>query len=127
VLFWMMPFNVGSSALVHANLDWSFGPFRYLLASPLFHRWHHTSASRGGSSNFAGTFPFIDLMFGTFYMPRAQRPDAYGPEDPEFPSGFAGQLLHPVRPRGNPAGRHDVRPSPGAAQSRALAVQDPTR
>jgi len=94
VLAWLMPFNVGTSALVHANLDWSFGPFRYVLVSPIYHRWHHTSAKRG-SSNFAGTFPLFDLVFGTFYMPPGQRPDAYGVDDPDFPTDFIGQLRHP--------------------------------
>ena len=99
VLVWLMPFNVGTSALVHANLDWDFGPFRYVLVSPVFHRWHHTSADRGGSSNFAGTFPLYDLMFGTFHMPAGQRPDAYGVDDPHFPSGFLRQLRYPLRSR----------------------------
>ncbi len=95
VLAWLMPFNVGTSALVHANLDWDFGPFRYVLVSPVYHHWHHTSAERGGSSNFAGTFPLFDLIFGTFHMPRDQRPSAYGLNDPDFPTGFFGQLRHP--------------------------------
>ncbi len=99
VLVWLMPFNVGTSALVHANLDWDFGPFRYVLVSPVFHRWHHTSAERGGSSNFAGTFPLYDLLFGTFHMPVGQRPDAYGVDDPHFPSGFLRQLRYPLKPR----------------------------
>jgi len=99
VLAWLMPFNVGTSALVHANLDWDFGWFRYVLVSPVYHRWHHTSAERGGSSNFAGTFPLYDLVFGTFHMPAGQRPDAYGVDDPHFPKGFFGQLLHPFRRR----------------------------
>ena len=98
VLVWLMPFNVGTSALVHANLDWDFGVFRYVLASPVFHRWHHTSAARGGSSNFAGTFPLFDLLFGTFYLPAEQRPDRYGVDDPHFPKNFVGQLRHPFAP-----------------------------
>ncbi|MBV9077313.1 MAG: sterol desaturase family protein, partial [Methylobacteriaceae bacterium] len=42
VLAWLAPFNVAMSAFVHANLDWTLGPFRYVIASPVFHRWHHT-------------------------------------------------------------------------------------
>ena len=98
VLVWLLPFTVGSSALVHANLDWDFGVFRYLLVSPVYHRWHHTSAERGGSSNFAGTFPLFDLLFGTFYLPTEQRPDCYGVDDPHFPTDFVGQLRHPFAP-----------------------------
>ena len=98
VLVWLMPFTVGSSALVHANLDWNFGVFRYVLVSPVYHRWHHTSAERGGSSNFAGTFPLFDLLFGTFYLPAKQRPDRYGVDDPHFPADFIGQLRRPFAP-----------------------------
>lgn len=37
------PFTIAHSAFVHANLDWSLGPFKYVLAGPVFHRWHHTA------------------------------------------------------------------------------------
>jgi sterol desaturase/sphingolipid hydroxylase (fatty acid hydroxylase superfamily) len=91
------PFTVAHSALVHANLNWTFGPFRFALASPVFHRWHHTAADRGGSKNFAGTFPIFDLLFGTFYMPKNERPDCYGVADPDFPATFGAQMLHPFK------------------------------
>jgi sterol desaturase/sphingolipid hydroxylase (fatty acid hydroxylase superfamily) len=97
VMLWVGPFTTATSAMVHANLNWTFGPFKYVLASPVFHRWHHTAADRGGSSNFAGTFPIWDLMFGTFYMPENEMPDAYGVADQHFPVGFGGQMLYPFR------------------------------
>jgi sterol desaturase/sphingolipid hydroxylase (fatty acid hydroxylase superfamily) len=28
-----------------------------VIATPVFHRWHHTTAERGGEKNFAATFP----------------------------------------------------------------------
>jgi sterol desaturase/sphingolipid hydroxylase (fatty acid hydroxylase superfamily) len=97
VLVWLMPWAVCSAALVHANLDWDFGRFRYLIASPVFHRWHHTSPDLGGNSNFAGTFPLIDLLFGTFYMPRGARPSGYGVDETDYPQDFLAQLAHPFR------------------------------
>jgi sterol desaturase/sphingolipid hydroxylase (fatty acid hydroxylase superfamily) len=97
IMLWVGPFTTATSAMVHANLNWTFGPFKYVLASPVFHRWHHTAADRGGSSNFAGTFPIWDLMFGTFYMPEHELPDAYGIDDQQFPEGFAGQMWYPFR------------------------------
>lgn len=100
VLGLLAPFNVIMSAFVHANLNWTLGPFRYVLASPVFHRWHHTAAERGGSKNFAGTFPVWDLMFGTFHMPENELPDAYGIGEPDFPKGFGGQLLYPFKDKG---------------------------
>jgi sterol desaturase/sphingolipid hydroxylase (fatty acid hydroxylase superfamily) len=97
VMLWVGPFTTASSAFVHANLNWTLGPFKYVIAGPVFHRWHHTAADRGGSKNFAGTFPIWDLLFGTFYMPARKLPDAYGIDDKRFPEGFAAQMLYPFR------------------------------
>lgn len=96
-LLWVGPFSTITSAFVHANLNWTLGPFKYAIAGPVFHRWHHTAADRGGSSNFAGTFPLWDLMFGTWYMPKDELPDAYGIDDKDFPESFAGQMAYPYR------------------------------
>ena len=96
-MLWVGPFTTASSAFVHANLNWTLGPFKYVLAGPVFHRWHHTAADRGGSSNFAGTFPIWDLMFGTWYMPKNELPDAYGIDDQNFPESFGAQMLYPFR------------------------------
>ncbi len=95
VMLWVGPFTTAHSAFVHANLNWTLGPFKYLLAGPVFHRWHHTAAERGGSKNFAGTFPVLDLLFGTFYMPKSKLPDAYGIEDKSFPNDFGSQIVYP--------------------------------
>ena len=97
VMLWVGPFTTASSAFVHANLNWTLGPFKYVIAGPVFHRWHHTAADRGGSSNFAGTFPIWDILFGTWYMPAHQLPDAYGIDDKQCPQGFGSQLLYPFR------------------------------
>ena len=97
VMLWVGPFTTASSAFVHANLNWTLGPFKYVIAGPVFHRWHHTALWRGGSSNFAGTFPIWDLLFGTFYMPENQLPDAYGIDDQSFPESFAAQMLYPFQ------------------------------
>ena len=90
-------FNVAYSAFVHANLDWTFGPFKYVLASPVFHRWHHTTEEEGLDKNFASTFPVLDLIFGTFYMPEGKLPERFGSGDPNMPESFLGQLFYPFR------------------------------
>jgi sterol desaturase/sphingolipid hydroxylase (fatty acid hydroxylase superfamily) len=95
VMLWVGPFTTAHSAFVHANLKWTLGPFKYVLASPVFHRWHHTALDRGGNMNFAGTFPVLDLLFGTFYMPKDTLPDAYGIDDEKFPKSFGSQILYP--------------------------------
>jgi sterol desaturase/sphingolipid hydroxylase (fatty acid hydroxylase superfamily) len=66
---------------VHSNLDWSHGPLRHVLAGPRFHRWHHVDRADAYNKNFALFFPFLDLAFGTYYMP--------GPAK-ALPTGFSG-------------------------------------
>lgn len=95
----LAPFNVFYSAMVHANLNWTFGPLRYVFASPVFHRWHHTTEAEGVDKNFASTFPLLDIVFGTFYMPPGKVPVEFGSGDPDFPEDLFGQLIYPFLPR----------------------------
>jgi sterol desaturase/sphingolipid hydroxylase (fatty acid hydroxylase superfamily) len=81
---------------LHANVSWTYGPLRYVLASPAFHRWHHTAEEDGLDKNFAGFFPVWDLMFGTFFMPEGRRPVVFGVRE-EVPAGFWGQMAWPFR------------------------------
>ena len=97
VLVFLGPFTIAHSAFVHANLKWTLGPLRYVLAGPVFHRWHHTMADQGGEKNFASTFPVLDLLFGTFYLPKSTLPETYGVADQSIPSGFGAQMLYPFR------------------------------
>ncbi len=100
VMLWLGPFTTAHSAFVHANLNWTLGPFKYVIAGPVFHRWHHTLPDRGGDKNFASTFPILDVIFGTFYMPKNELPDAYGVDDKDFPESFGAQMLYPFRTNG---------------------------
>jgi sterol desaturase/sphingolipid hydroxylase (fatty acid hydroxylase superfamily) len=93
----LAPFGIVYSTMVHANLNWTFGPLRYVFASPVFHRWHHTLQEQGRDKNFASTFPVLDLIFGTFFMPAGQLPEQFGNGEPDFPEGAWGQMLHPFR------------------------------
>jgi hypothetical protein len=95
VLVVLGPLTVAHSAFVHANLDWTLGPFKYVIAGPVFHRWHHTAADRSGEKNFASTFPILDMIFGTFHMPKGELPDRYGVGEREYPTSFTAQLVHP--------------------------------
>ncbi|WP_315734615.1 MULTISPECIES: sterol desaturase family protein [unclassified Bradyrhizobium] len=97
VMIWVGPFTTFHSAFVHANLNWTLGPLKYVLATPIFHRWHHTSMEQGGNTNFAGTFPIWDILFGTFRMPAGQLPMAYGKDEATMPGEFGGQLAFPFR------------------------------
>lgn len=106
-LYWMgfngaalaafVPFLTFYALLLHANVSWTYGPLRYVIASPGFHRWHHTTEEEGLDKNFAGLFPFIDLCFGTFYMPEGRQPQRFGILNDDVPSGVVAQLVYPFR------------------------------
>jgi len=83
------------AVLIHANVDWRFGPLRYVLATPQYHHWHH-SADRV-DVNFAVHLPAIDALFGTFYLPAARWPTTYGIHGNPVPEGYWAQLALPFR------------------------------
>ena len=87
------PFNLVMGSLAHANLNWTYGPLRFVFASPVFHRWHHVRDPAVRNKNFAPTFPVLDLMFGTFYMPKGVLPADYGVDG--VPGHFLGQMIYP--------------------------------
>ena len=80
---------------IHANVSWDFGPLRYGIATPLFHRWHHTCEDEAIDTNFAGLLPVWDLVFGTLYLPKGKVPMKFGVHDDSVPDGFWGQMNYP--------------------------------
>jgi len=84
------------AVFIHANVRWKFGPFRYLLATPQFHHWHHSATLY--DKNFAVHLPMIDKLFGTFHLPADQWPSVYGIEDKSVPDGYMKQLTYPLIP-----------------------------
>ena len=113
IMIALVPFDTITAAFVHSNLNWRLGPLRYVLATPVFHRWHHTGVDEGGDSNFGSTFAVWDYMFGTYYMPEGKLPQTYGVDDPLFPTTWIGQMVVPFKhfisrlqdaPKNKPAG-----------------------
>jgi sterol desaturase/sphingolipid hydroxylase (fatty acid hydroxylase superfamily) len=84
-----------TAALAHANLNWKFGPLKYALVSPVYHRWHHTTHGFTRDTNFAALLPVWDIVFGTFRLPYGVLPENYGADG--IPDNLLGQLLHPFR------------------------------
>jgi len=77
ILFgWLTPHFVASFVMFrvwgfvnHANLRLQFGSLTPLISSPPWHRIHHSVFAQHHNKNFAAFFPFIDLLFGTYYRP----------------------------------------------------------
>ena len=90
---------------IHSNLRWRLGPLEWVISTPGFHHWHHTKTDHR-DRNFASMLPFVDLIFGSFHLPRRQWPSAYGIET-SLPNTLVGQLIYPFRP-----GPVQIRPEP---------------
>jgi sterol desaturase/sphingolipid hydroxylase (fatty acid hydroxylase superfamily) len=103
VLLFLVPFDTAMAAFVHANLNWTLGPLKYVMATPVFHRWHHTMPELGGNSNFGSSFAIWDVLFGTFRMPVGELPEHYGVDEAGYPQDFLGQIAQPFRPLIAPA------------------------
>ena len=91
------PFLTLYAIFLHANVRADFGTLRYVIATPAFHRWHHTSQAEGRDRNFAGLLPLWDWLFGTFYLPRGRQAERFGVDGAPLPRGWWGQLLYPFR------------------------------
>ncbi len=103
------PFFTLYAIFLHANVNWDLGPLRSFLASPVFHRWHHSKDRDAWDKNFAGLLPVWDLLFGTYYMPRGRWPENFGIHEP-MPRGFFGQLWEPFAWNRRKAGPPPVPP-----------------
>lgn len=84
------------AVLVHANVRINVGPLRWLITTPQFHHWHHSNEPEALNKNFAGELPLLDLIFGTFYLPKNRMPKIYGLAEPA-PGGYVKQMLYPFR------------------------------
>ena len=82
---------------LHANVRFELGPLARWIASPRFHRWHHTSAEEGRDKNFAGLFPLWDVLFGSYFAPPGRAPAEFGAGDEPVPAGLWRQLAYPWR------------------------------
>ncbi len=83
--------------LNHANLDWDYGWFRYLLNNPRMHLWHHDyDVGDRGTVNFGIIFSCWDYLFGTAHVPN-HPPAKIGFEGmQEMPRHFVGHTFWPL-------------------------------
>lgn len=81
--------------LNHSNVKISFGPLRWVVASPAFHHWHHCNDSETYNKNFAPHLVIFDLLFGTFFLPADRSmPVRYGLRE-AAPATFWRQIIYP--------------------------------
>ncbi|OED37215.1 sterol desaturase [Chromatiales bacterium (ex Bugula neritina AB1)] len=89
-------FAAFQAVYVHANVGIPTGPLKYILATPQYHHWHHSSQKPAIDTNYAVHMPFFDYIFGTYHMPGDHWPTDYGTTR-RLPRSFWGQLMYPFR------------------------------
>jgi len=82
------------AVLAHANVAIPFGPLKYLLTTPQYHHWHHSSEEAAIDTNYAAHVPLWDRLFGTYHMPASEWPHTYGTTKP-IPRTLLGQFWYP--------------------------------
>jgi len=84
---------------IHANVNFRFGWFDWVLATPRFHHWHHSAQQQAVDKNFAVHLPLLDRIFGTLLLPRGQEwPSVYGLAGQRLPQSFVKQAVYPFVP-----------------------------
>jgi sterol desaturase/sphingolipid hydroxylase (fatty acid hydroxylase superfamily) len=81
---------------IHANVRHRWPFLRWVVATPEFHHWHHTSDEEGIDKNFAVFMSFIDVIFRTAHLP-AHWPQRYGTVKFQPPETWTGQLAYPFK------------------------------
>lgn len=81
---------------IHANVRFRFPVLRWVIATPEFHHWHHSSEPAAIDKNYAAFLPIYDVIFRTTYMPN-HLASQYGTVGKYVPEGFVGQFLFPFK------------------------------
>ena len=56
--------------LQHVNLPLQHGWLNYIFSTNTLHRWHHSTQSLEGNTNYGSALVVWDQVFGTFYYPK---------------------------------------------------------
>lgn len=82
--------------VIHCNLGFSWGWLKYLIVTPQYHHWHHSSEQPAIDTNYAAHTPLFDRLFGTYHLPGKYWPAEYGTTK-KLPKTFVGQFLYPFK------------------------------
>jgi len=80
----------------HTNVRLNLGPLTAVISGPQWHRLHHSLYAEHQDKNFAAFFPFIDMLFGTYYRPRENEYPPTGLRDAESESYLHESTISPL-------------------------------
>lgn len=86
-----------NATFVHANVRFNIEWLKPFIVTPRFHHWHHGIEKEAINVNYSIHFPWLDKLFGTYYMPPHQWPKGYGIGGHPVPNGYWKQFLYPFQ------------------------------
>ncbi|GGE10199.1 sterol desaturase family protein [Psychroflexus salis] len=94
-------FTVFVGHLNHANLNWNYGPLKYIFNNPKMHIWHHARElpkHKPYGMNFGISLSIWDYLFNTAYIPHNGKDIHLGFEgDENYPEDFINQIKAPFQ------------------------------
>jgi len=84
------------AVFIHSNVGLPMGPLKWIITTPQFHHWHHSSDKPAIDTNYAAYLPLYDWLFGTLHMPDRHWPIQYGTLT-RLPRTVWGQFTYPFR------------------------------
>ncbi|PCJ52391.1 MAG: hypothetical protein COA79_23865 [Planctomycetota bacterium] len=81
----------------HTNSQFKFGWLQYIIVTPQFHHWHHSSDSAAIDKNYAAHFSFLDYIFGSAVADKNEWPKEYGVVGDYMPDGLLIQQVFPFK------------------------------
>lgn len=81
---------------IHSNVRFRFPYLRWLIATPEFHHWHHSSEKPAIDKNYAAFIPLYDVIFKSVYMPN-HLASIYGTVGYKIPNSFVKQFTWPFK------------------------------
>ena len=81
----------------HANVQLKIGWLKYIIVTPQFHHWHHSSDDAAIDRNYAAHFSFLDYLLGTAVKSQPEWPESYGVVGDYVPNGMYKQQMFPFK------------------------------
>ncbi|MFZ5468638.1 MAG: sterol desaturase family protein [Myxococcota bacterium] len=86
------------AVFIHSNFGARLQWLEPFVVTPRIHHFHHADEAEALDKNFAVHLPFLDRVFGTFFLPKERWPQKYGlGKGRTVPESWAGQIVAPFR------------------------------
>jgi sterol desaturase/sphingolipid hydroxylase (fatty acid hydroxylase superfamily) len=105
IIVFLGMWSVFDGNLAHANIHQRFPSwFHYILGTVQLHNLHHAMDRKYQDSNYSGSVPLWDILFGTFNHPDRSELGELGLEHSPVPGNFLRQVVYPFTEQFHPSG-----------------------